>query len=103
MVPSAAKKVKSLIIQLWADLLQLAPESIGAGGNFFDLGGHSLMSNRLVAQIRNQFGIELSIKTVFAKPVLADLAIAIEQCEQQVVSNVVKLDPRPQRLSLSFA
>jgi amino acid adenylation domain-containing protein len=99
--PSTATEIK--LAQLWADLLQLAPESIGAGANFFDLGGHSLLSIRLIAQIRSQFGVELSVKTVFEQPIMADLAKAIEQCEQQAVAGVVKLDPRPQRLSLSYA
>ncbi len=49
-------------------------EQISADNSFFELGGHSLLAARLVALIRAQFGIDLTVRTVFDSPTPAGLA-----------------------------
>jgi mycobactin peptide synthetase MbtE len=49
-------------------------ERISAEDSFFGLGGHSLLAARLVAQIRAEFGIELTVRAVFDTPTPAGLA-----------------------------
>ncbi|MBB4856371.1 mycobactin peptide synthetase MbtE [Mycobacteroides chelonae] len=47
---------------------------ISLDDSFFELGGHSLLAARLVAQVRAQFGIDLTVRTVFDSPTPAGLA-----------------------------
>jgi amino acid adenylation domain-containing protein len=47
---------------------------VGLGDHFFHLGGHSLLAARLGVQIRERLDREISVSTLFAHPVVGDLA-----------------------------
>jgi acyl-coenzyme A synthetase/AMP-(fatty) acid ligase/acyl carrier protein len=64
------------LAELWQRVLRI--ERIGAKDNFFESGGHSLLAMQLVGGVRERFGVELTIKTLFERPMLADLAGAID-------------------------
>ncbi|MUM18704.1 amino acid adenylation domain-containing protein [Mycobacterium sp. CBMA271] len=49
-------------------------DTVSTDDSFFELGGHSLLAARLVAQIRAQFGIELTVRAVFDNPTPTGLA-----------------------------
>ncbi len=54
------------VIDIWKELL--GADWIGAEDNFFELGGHSLLGTMVLARIREQFDIELSIRAIFEAP-----------------------------------
>lgn len=60
-----------------AEVLGRAPESLGVGENFFDLGGHSLQVIRLVARLRKTLKLEVPPGIVFDHPSIAALAVAL--------------------------
>tara|TARA_R100000365_G_C2747934_1_gene78435 strand:+ start:3297 stop:6593 length:3297 start_codon:yes stop_codon:yes gene_type:complete len=48
---------------IWKDLLQV--QEIGAEDNFFDLGGHSLLTLRVVARVEEMLGLPLDPRLMF--------------------------------------
>ena len=63
---------EELLAQIWAKLLKY--EGISRQDNFFNLGGHSLLATQLIARIREQFQVELSVGKIFEYPTLKELA-----------------------------
>ncbi|NLE78061.1 MAG: non-ribosomal peptide synthase/polyketide synthase, partial [Rhodococcus sp.] len=59
-----------------AEILYLP--GVGIHDDFFDLGGHSMASMRLVARIREQFGVSIGIRDVFDSPTVAGLADLVD-------------------------
>jgi nonribosomal peptide synthetase DhbF len=57
---------------LFAELLGL--EKVGIDDGFFALGGHSLLATRLSVRVRNEFDIDIPIRTIIKYPTVAELA-----------------------------
>jgi amino acid adenylation domain-containing protein len=51
------------VAAIWAELLRR--EGIGPADDFFDLGGHSLLTFQLVFRLRQEFGVEVPIRAPF--------------------------------------
>ncbi|HEY9330755.1 MAG TPA: amino acid adenylation domain-containing protein [Streptomyces sp.] len=64
------------LAQLFAEVLGAA--AVGPGDAFFDLGGTSLLAVRLVARVREEFGAELTIGSLFEASTPAALAARID-------------------------
>jgi amino acid adenylation domain-containing protein len=59
------------VADVWAQVLNL--ERVGIYDNFFELGGHSLLATQIIARLRKLFTVELSLRTFFEAPTIADL------------------------------
>lgn len=64
------------LAEIWAQVLGL--ETVGIHDNFFDLGGHSLLITQLLTQIRDTFKVNLSLRSLFKEPTVANIAETIE-------------------------
>ncbi|MBW4569107.1 MAG: amino acid adenylation domain-containing protein [Tolypothrix carrinoi HA7290-LM1] len=65
------------LVKLWENLLNTNP--IGVTDNFFDLGGHSFLAVRLMAQIEDKFEHNLTLSTLFENPTIEKLATIVSQ------------------------
>ena len=68
---------EELLAELWSEVLDV--ERVGVSDDFFELGGHSLLATRLVSRVRESFGVELPVRSVFESPVLAALAAGVDE------------------------
>ncbi|HTI81515.1 MAG TPA: amino acid adenylation domain-containing protein, partial [Acetobacteraceae bacterium] len=64
-------EMETVLAQIWAELLGL--ERVGRHDNFFELGGHSLLAVQMMEHLRRR-SLRIEVRTLFVKPVLADLA-----------------------------
>ncbi|MGW0605145.1 amino acid adenylation domain-containing protein [Streptomyces sp. NPDC002640] len=72
--PTVARE--EAMARVFAEVLGLG--EVGADDAFFDLGGSSLLAIRLVARIREEFGAELTLGSLFASPTPAALAARLD-------------------------
>ncbi|RAL24606.1 non-ribosomal peptide synthetase [Thermoflavimicrobium daqui] len=96
--------IEAQLVTVWSDLLGVSP--IGIEDNFFELGGHSLMATRLISRIREIWGIELSLQTLFEKGTISTLKeIIVETQKDLAVDETPELKriERNEILPASFA
>ena len=67
-------ELEEALSEIWKELLRI--EKVGRYDNFFDLSGHSLLVMQLMEKLR-QRGWQMSVQSIFASPILADLSDAI--------------------------
>ncbi|HFC11389.1 MAG TPA: hypothetical protein ENJ56_00995, partial [Anaerolineae bacterium] len=85
----------------WSELLSLT--QIGIYDNFFSLGGHSLLTIRLLAKIRARFKLKISLIDFYAQPTLAHLAHLCTTSNEIADATIISPVSRDQQLPLSFA
>jgi amino acid adenylation domain-containing protein/non-ribosomal peptide synthase protein (TIGR01720 family) len=88
---------------LFAELLGVDP--VGAEDDFFDLGGHSLLTIRLISRVRAALGVEISLGDVFNARTVAALATRVDAGagRQAAPRPELRAVPRPGRIPASPA
>ena len=67
------------LASIWSNLLRLEKNSVlHRKVSFFDVGGHSLLSTRLVSSIRDTFGVQLTLADILSSPELCAIASLID-------------------------
>jgi amino acid adenylation domain-containing protein len=102
--------IEEMLAVVWAGVLGLPdPERIAPSDSFFALGGHSLIATRVLARVRESFGVDLPLRDLFEQPTLAGLARRIEAArgaepvDAEPIPQVPRVLPSEAGLPLSFA
>jgi amino acid adenylation domain-containing protein len=68
--------VEEMLCGIWAGWLEV--KQVGIDDNFFEVGGHSLLATAVISEVREVFGVEVPVSSVFDKPTVRELARLVE-------------------------
>ena len=71
---------EEIVASIWSNILDVT--DVGAGDDFFALGGHSLLLVQVASQIRESFQVQLPLRSLFEAPGLAALAQRIDSARR---------------------
>jgi amino acid adenylation domain-containing protein/non-ribosomal peptide synthase protein (TIGR01720 family) len=91
---SPSTPIEKALAEIWAQVLGL--DRVGIHDNFFEIGGDSIQSMRIVAKAR-QAGLSLQPALLFQYPTIADLACFVERHRE--VESAISLPERPAPLT----
>jgi amino acid adenylation domain-containing protein len=95
---------EELVAGIWASVLKVS--EVGSDANFFELGGHSLLATQVVIRLREAFGVEVQLRSLFEQPTVSGLAAQIEaalKSEKRRALPTLEAIPRDGEIPLSFA
>ncbi len=92
--------METVVAAVWGELLGL--DRVGRYDNFVELGGHSLITARVVSRLREMLNLETPLGDVFARPVLADFASKVSEASPTLLPPVTPAETED-RNTLSFA
>ncbi|HEX8472818.1 MAG TPA: SDR family NAD(P)-dependent oxidoreductase [Pyrinomonadaceae bacterium] len=73
------------LVDIWREMLRL--EEVGIHDNLFEIGGDSLMATQLISRISDAFDVELSLRTLFEAPTIAEMQVLILQKQVEEIDD----------------
>src|SRR5262249_47958323 len=62
--PSGARTpVEEILVGIFEEVLRL--DRVGRDDDFFEIGGHSLLATQVISRVRNAFGVEIGVGSIF--------------------------------------
>ncbi len=81
------------LVLIWQEIL--GRNVISVKDNFFELGGHSIRVTRLASQIHKIFDVKITLKELFAKPILEEQAALISPAGKVAFTGIAPLEEQP--------
>ncbi|MFI8394577.1 amino acid adenylation domain-containing protein [Pseudomonas sp. NPDC078863] len=76
---------EALLLEIWAELLDLPTNEISTDESFFNLGGHSILLSRMLLRLREEFGRSISINRFIEQPTISKLATLVRGTDDSAV------------------
>jgi acyl carrier protein len=96
--------IEEIVIGIFEEVLNL--DRVGIHDSFFQIGGHSLLAVQAISRVKNAFGVEIGVRSLFEESTVEGLARRIEEAmragEKEKTPPLVKVS-RDESLPLSFA
>lgn len=87
--PKEEKKIeiieKDELLQIFKEILEL--DTIDVNKNFFEVGGNSILANRLIAEINEKYKIDLPVISIYENPTIKKFANFINKDNFEYESN----------------
>ncbi|BAY41871.1 nonribosomal protein synthetase (plasmid) [Nostoc sp. NIES-2111] len=83
---AARTETEIQLTKLWSEVLSV--ETVGIDDNFFEIGGNSLLTTKLILKIRAIFQVNLPLRILFESPTVASLAVILDKYHQAEYNNV---------------
>ena len=93
-------QTEQALAEIWAEVLRV--DRVGRRDSFFDLGGHSLLAVQVISRVRQRLAVEVGLRDLFTRPVLADFARGLETATRAELPPIEPVE-RGADLPLSFA
>ena len=77
-------RVERGLVQIWRRVL--GREDVGIDTNFFDLGGHSMLLNRVVFELERDLDVRLDVVELFRYPTIRSLSESLTRVEPAVLA-----------------
>jgi acyl carrier protein len=65
---------EAVLTDLWCEVLSLEPGDLAPGDDFFERGGDSLLATVVVTRLRDDFGLNVRLRTLFDNPTVESLS-----------------------------
>lgn len=92
--------VERQLCEIWEKLLKVSP--IGIKDNFFNVGGHSLLALRLMAEVQQSFQRTLPLAVLFERGTIKELAKMLREQIASPESSLVAIQPQGERTAVFF-
>lgn len=89
-----SNELEEKLVDAWADILKLNKNEIGVNASFFRLGGNSLRAITLVNKIHGLFGVDISVKEVFKRKSIRNLAGLLQASAKSEYTRFRKAEER---------
>jgi len=87
---NAITYTESLLLDIWSRVLGVNIDQISASYNFFDLGGQSIKAIKILALIYKEFGVRLSISSLFDGGNIRNQAYLIDSSSANIIEEGYK-------------
>jgi amino acid adenylation domain-containing protein len=73
--------IEGTLVEIWIEVLGI--DRVGINDNFFEMGGHSLLVFQVISRMREAFGVDLPLRSLFEAPTVEKQALAIVEAQME--------------------